>query len=239
MRTGEELLLQVAEEVGIKLAEEQVKKLLIYKDLLKTWNKKFNLTAITDEQGVVIKHFIDSLLSIKAVDFPPRAKVVDVGTGAGFPGIPLKIWEPRLFLVLVDASKKRITFLQAVINQLELEEVKAVHARAEDLGQERGFREEFDTAVARAVAPLNVLAEYCLPLVRLNGVFLALKGPEGEIELKQAETALEELGGKVEKVERCILPRMREKRTLIVVRKVLKTPEKFPRRAGIPAKRPL
>ncbi len=206
-----------------------------YRELI-DWNARVNLTAITERDQVTVKHFLDSLSVAPLV--PPTASVVDIGAGAGLPGIPLKIALPHLRLTLMDATRKKVDFLQHIIAALALQETRAVQARAEDLGRDPAYREQFDVALARAVAPLPVLAEYALPLVRVGGAFIAQKGIAIEEELQRAEHAIARLGGRVREVRVVQLPGL-EPRHLIVVDKTAPTPSGYPRRAGIPERKPL
>jgi 16S rRNA (guanine527-N7)-methyltransferase len=203
------------------------------------WNSKFNLTRITDPTEIVIKHFLDSLSCLAAADFPLDAKVIDVGTGAGFPGIPIEIVRPDLNITLLDSTRKRLAFLESVAVELELGGILLAHGRAEDAGQDIERREFYDIAVARAVARMNALAEYMLPLVRLGGFAIAQKGPDIADELKEAEPGITLLGGEVEKVGRATLPYSDITRTIIVIRKVLNTPPAYPRKPAAIHKQPL
>lgn len=232
----EDLLKEGAEEYGISLDDSKITALLQYKGLLLEWNEKINLTAIVDDREVIVKHFIDSLSIMPFLK--EIQNLVDVGTGAGFPGIPLKIAQPTLEVVLLDSLDKRIGFLKTVISDLQLEGISAVHSRAEDAGSAPQYREKFDTAVARAVASLPVLLEYCLPLVKTGGIFLAMKGGNAE-ELAGSRKALELLGGEVEEVREFTLSGSDIKRTIIIVRKLRQTSTKYPRKAGKPSKEPL
>lgn len=204
----------------------------IYAELLTKWNSVMNLTAITDPEGIVIKHFLDSVLPLSMFDLPQSASVIDVGTGAGFPGIPLKIMRNDISLTLLDSLNKRLSFLKCVADELGID-CKLVHSRAEDAGSSL-LRESFDIATARAVARLEALSEYCLPLVKVCGSFAALKGADGIAELENAQNAIKILGGEVSEVKEYRLPN-NDKRTLIIVKKVLPTPKKYPRRKGISA----
>lgn len=224
-------------EYGVALTREQEERFDSYCRLLLEWNEKMNLTAIREPEGVLIKHFIDSLALLKYAELPQGAVVIDVGTGAGFPGIPLKIARPDLKLTLLDSLNKRLVFLQEVSQALGIE-AKLIHSRAEEGGKLPGLRQRFDVAVSRAVASLNLLAEYCLPFVKTGGVFLAAKGPEIEEELSQGEKAIRLLGGNVEKVERYALPD-ESRRTLVVIRKERPTPAQYPRHGSKIAKKPL
>ncbi len=200
-----------------------------YSNMLVDWNTRINLTAITDDAGISTKHFLDSLLALSAAEIPNGAAVIDVGTGAGFPGIPIKIVRGDISLTLLDSLQKRVGFLTAVCDELMLSNTECVHARAEEEAKHR--RERYDAAVSRAVAPLRVLSEYCLPYVKVDGVFLALKSNDIEEELADAEQIIKTLGGKVERVARLPLPETDITRSVIVVRKLSETPPRFPRRA--------
>ena len=205
-----------------------LQRLEIYFKLLVEWNEKMNLTAITDEHGVAVKHFADSLTLFNFVDVKKNASIIDVGTGAGFPGVVLKIARPDIKLTLLDSLNKRLTFLDTVLNDIGLDS-ELVHSRAEEGGKNKLYREKFDIAVSRAVARLNVLCEYCLPYVKVGGLFAAMKGPNADEELNGAENALKLLGGKVEKVHKFNLPCDEGERTIIVIKKVKPTPKQYPR----------
>ena len=224
-------------EYGVSLTDIQVNQFDLYRELLKEWNQKINLTAIEDDQEIVLKHFIDSL-SIMPYLKNESAKLIDVGTGAGFPGIPLKICADKIEVTLLDSLEKRIKFLNEIITSLKLSGIKAVHFRAEDAGIDKTFREKYDICVARAVANLPVLLEYCLPFVKINGIFIAMKGSStGEFD--KCEKALDILGGKIEKIDKFLLPDSNIERNVVVVRKFRQTPTKYPRKAGKPSKEPL
>jgi 16S rRNA (guanine527-N7)-methyltransferase len=223
---------------GLALTEDQEGLLIAYVEELILANQRMNLTAITDPEEVAVKHILDSLAAALAVELAEGMTLLDVGSGGGLPGIPLKIFQPGLILTLMEASRKKAEFLEAVCTRLFPEGWQVVWSRAEDAG--RGpLRESFDLVTARAVAPLPVLAEFCLPLVRVGGRFLALKGPDGERELEDGARAIEVLGGRPEKTIRVVLPRDAGERLLIAIEKTGITPAKYPRRAGIPEKRPL
>lgn len=224
-------------EYGLNLTDEHIDKLIKYKELLKEWNKKINLTAIEDDKDIAIKHFIDSFSVNQYIDIGDT-KIIDVGTGAGFPGIPLKIVNSRLDITLLDSLDKRIKFLDLVIENLELDKICAVHGRAEDLGILDLHREKYDICVARAVASLPVLLEYCLPLVRVGGIFIAMKGSNIE-ELEESQKALSLLGGEIKKIDEIHLPFTNNVRKIIIIRKFRHTPTKYPRKAGKPSKQPL
>lgn len=228
---------ELCEEEGIQLSEKQLGQFQRYMELLVEWNEKMNLTAITDPEGVTVKHFFDSLLLLKAVEVPEGAKLIDVGTGAGFPGIPVAIARPDVQLTLLDSLNKRLVFLAEVCRELGLQ-ADIRHARAEEGGRQKELREQFDFATARAVAGMNVLCEYCLPFVKTGGAFIAMKGPDGEEESKQAARAIGVLGGKTEKLEQFTLPDG-SRRCIAVVRKVRETPEAYPRHGSKISKKPL
>lgn len=221
---------------GAELDDDMLRQLFRYKGLLLEWNEKMNLTAITDDKEIILKHFVDSLSIVPYIK--EAGSLIDVGTGAGFPGIPLKIAIPSLDTVLLDSLEKRVGFLGTAISELGLEGIKAVHMRAEDAGKSAEFRERFDAAAARAVASMPVLLEYCLPFVRTGGVFIAMKGSSTE-EISMSEKALEILGGKIEEVKEFTLPDTDIKRSIVIVRKLRQTPTKYPRKAGKPSKEPL
>lgn len=230
------LLKEGAAEYGVQLDDRTVSAFMAYKGLLLEWNEKMNLTAIEEDRDVILKHFVDSL-SV-APFLKDIHSMIDVGTGAGFPGIPLKIAVPSLEVVLLDSLEKRVGFLNTVLSGLRLQGISAVHSRAEDAGSSPKYREKFDAAVARAVAALPVLLEYCLPLVKPGGLFIAMKGSSAE-EVEASAKALEILGGKLEAVKEFALPNSNINRTLILVRKLRQTPTKYPRKAGKPSKEPL
>ena len=226
--------------LNLQLTSPQIAAFQIYADELVRRNQEFNLTGITDDAGIQIKHFLDSL-SLLAV-LPPGsspARVVDVGTGAGFPGLPLKIVRSELALTLVEATGKKADFCQGVVDKLGLTDVTVLKARAEELGQDPAHRERYDWALARAVAEMPVLAEYLLPLARLGGHALAQKGPGAPAEAQAAAGALRKLGGEVEQIVPIELPGLDDKRYLVIIRKIAPTPAAYPRRAGMPSKKPL
>jgi 16S rRNA (guanine527-N7)-methyltransferase len=236
-----EPLVKGAREMGIPLTPPQVAAFQrCYRELV-DWNERFNLTAITDWEGVLIRHFLDSLSCLKAIpqEALNGARVIDVGTGAGFPGIPLKIVCPTMRLTLLEATGKKVSYLEHLVEQLALEDVCAIHARAEELGHDPRHRERYDWALARAVAEMPTLLEYLLPLARVGGAVLAQKGERAGAEMQNAEAALNTLGGRTRKLVPVELHGLAETRYLIVVDKVAATPEKYPRRPGMPKKRPL
>ena len=223
-----EKITEIFDHYGIEITPSQYKNLEVYAKMLVEWNEKMNLTAITDPEGITIKHFLDSILPLKKLDVPHGTSLVDVGTGAGFPGLPIKIVRPDIKLTLLDSLNKRVDFLKAVCSETETD-ADCIHLRAEDGGRDPKYREKFDFAVARAVAAMPVLSEYCLPFVKVGGTFAAMKGP-GE-DWKSAESAIKVLGGEVSDVIEYTLPGG-DKRVLIVVGKVKATPEKYPRNSG-------
>lgn len=232
-----ELMLTPLEGLGITVDEKARERLIKYADLLREWNEKINLTAITDPEGIVVKHFLDCALLLTAVKLPESAKVVDVGTGAGFPGMVLKILRPDIEITLMDGLNKRLVFLDEVAKALDLE-VKTVHLRAEEAGKNQSYRERFDLATARAVSRLNVLYEYCLPLVKVGGVFCAMKGPSASEELSEARKAAGILGGGKAEIKETTLTG-EEKRCFVITKKISQTPPKYPRISAKISKQPL
>lgn len=221
----------------MNIDEEKAKKFQKYKDLLLEWNNKINLTAITEENEIILKHFIDSCTILKYIE--DNQKIIDIGTGAGFPGIPLKIMNESLKITLVDSLNKRVNFLNEVISELKLENIEGIHSRAEDLGRDNNYREKYDVATSRAVANLSTLLEYLMPFVKVNGICICMKGPNIEEELNEAKKAINELSGKLEEVYNFKLPNSDIERNIIIVRKVDKIKLKYPRKAGMPAKEPI
>lgn len=226
-------------ELGITLTDKQKQQFDKFYELLVEWNKVMNLTGITDYEEVNEKHFVDSLSIVKAIDMESVESVIDVGTGAGFPGIPLKIAFPHLKVVLLDSLNKRINFLNEVIAQLGLTDIKTIHGRAEDYAKQAEYRENFDLCVSRAVANLSTLSEYCLPYVSMNGMFVPYKSGEIDEELENSKKAVKILGGKIENVVKFQLPGTDIGRSFVKVRKIANTNKKYPRKAGLPAKEPL
>ncbi|RYL90884.1 16S rRNA (guanine(527)-N(7))-methyltransferase RsmG [Sporolactobacillus sp. THM7-4] len=235
MKLLESLLL----DKGIHLSPLQMEQFDTYYRQLVEWNQKMNLTTITDEEDVALKHFYDSVTPAFYFSFKGPLKLCDVGSGAGFPGVPLKIIFPDLQLTIVDALKKRLVFLNSLIESLELRNVSLFHERAEVFACKQEMREHFDLVTARAVANLSVLSEYCLPLVREHGTFIALKGLHAEKEIEQAAHAIRMLGGSLSRTETFILPEEDSRRTLFFIEKTAQTPKKYPRKPGVPAKDPL
>lgn len=228
-----------AEEYGIVLTDLQLEQFDKYFMLLIEWNKKINLTAITEEKEVAIKHMIDSISCWDDKRFSSDSSVIDVGTGAGFPGIPLKIYRPSIKLTLLDSLNKRIKFLSLVTEEIGLDNVECIHARAEEGARNRLLRESFDIAVSRAVARLPVLAEYCIPFVKKGGTFAALKGMRFSEEADEAKNALKVLGGSEAECVEVKLPYIEDKRAVIYIEKIRSTPKVYPRKSGTPDKNPL
>lgn len=232
------LLKDGAAEFGIELSETQLNQFSRYHQSLVSWNEKINLTAITEEREVVLKHFIDSISVLRC--FPQGAKtLIDVGTGAGFPGIPLKIVQGDLNVTLLDSLEKRVRFLDTVIAENQLTGIRASHGRAEDFARDKAHREAYDIGIARAVAALPVLCEYVMPFVRKGGFFIAMKGSEVQQELKEAEKAISILGGTLRKVEHFQLPFDPMERHIILIEKIGHTPSQYPRKSGKPTKSPI
>ncbi len=229
----------VQAQLGIELTPGQIKAFDVYAAELSAWNQRFNLTAITDPDEVRIKHFLDSLTCLLAMGRSPAGRIVDIGTGAGFPGLPLKILCPRLSLTLIESVEKKADFCHHMVDVLGLSRVEVLHARAETVAHLPAHRASYDWAVARAVAALPVLLEYLLPFLRVGGAAVAQKGDTAPAEVASADEALQLLGGAVERLIPVELPQVVEKRYLVVVSKVAATPEGYPRRPGVPAKRPL
>lgn len=225
--------------LGISLTERQIEDFLIYYKMLVEWNQVMNLTSITEYEDVMKKHFIDSMSLIKAYDVTKKASVIDVGTGAGFPGLALKIAFPELQITLLDSLNKRIQFLDAVIDKLGLSGVETIHGRAEDFAKPGKLRGKYDLCVSRAVANLSTLSEYCIPFLRVNGLFISYKSEKAFEEAVAAEKAISVLGGRMKEQIKFQLPDSDIYRNLVVIEKKKETPGKFPRKAGLPAKEPL
>lgn len=226
-----------ANKINIEIKNDEAKKFYDYMNILLEWNEKINLTAITEENEVILKHFIDSITIEKYVK--DNDKVVDIGTGAGFPGIPLNIIRNNANYTLVDSLNKRIKFLEEVINLLELKNIIAVHSRVEDFEKHKENRESYDIATSRAVASLNILLEYLLPLVKVGGICICMKGSNVKEEIEKSEKALDILGGKIEEVKEIVLPDSDIVRNIVIVKKIRPTPSKYPRKAGTAAKEPI
>ena len=228
-----------AGEYGINLNYKLVYQLLFYIELLREWNEKINLTAITEPEEIITKHFLDSMSVFSTGYIKKGDSVIDVGTGAGFPGLVMKIAEPGINLTLLDSLNKRIGFLKTVSEEAGINDINFVHSRAEDAGINPVYREKYDVAIARAVANMSTLSEYLLPFVKVGGYFIALKGPLADEELKNAEKAIATLGGKIEKVEEVDVPFTDLHHKIVVVKKVKPCPKGYPRKAGTPSKKPL
>lgn len=226
---------------GFKLSSKQKEQFATYYNKLIEFNKKVNLTRITDKNEVYLKRFFDSITPLLEFSdlFKGEKSLCDVGAGAGFPSLPIKILCPDLSITIVDSLGKRLKFLDELVSDLSLDKVTLVHSRAEDAGQNKNLREKFDLVTGRAVARMSVLSEYCLPLAKVDGYLVALKGPKAQDELAEAKNAIEVLGGSVKEVKELTLPDTDDERTLIVVKKVKATPKKYPRQAGTPNRKPL
>lgn len=225
--------------LNITLSDIQVKQFLTYYEMLIERNKVMNLTAITEYEEVVNKHFIDSLSIVKVYQNKENIKVIDMGTGAGFPGIPLKIAFPNWNITLLDSLNKRVLFLNDVIKQLQLFDITTIHGRAEDFGKDPNYRENYDLCVSRAVAKLSTLSEYCLPYVKLNGYFIPYKAGNIDSEVNESKKAIKTLGGTLDKLEKFQLPNTDMERSLVVIKKMNHTPKEYPRSAGKPSKEPI
>ncbi|KOO48283.1 16S rRNA (guanine(527)-N(7))-methyltransferase RsmG [Viridibacillus arvi] len=236
---NEEQFVQALKEQGIELSEGQLKQFHTYFELLVEWNEKMNLTAITDQPSVYLKHFYDSISAAFYMDFDKVQSICDVGAGAGFPSIPIKICFPHLQVTIVDSLNKRIQFLTHLSEQLHLDHVEFVHSRAEDFGQNPKYREQFDLVTARAVARLSVLSELCIPLVKTNGHFVAMKAASGDEEMKDAKKALTVLGAKLVDSYSFLLPIEDSERSIFIFNKTKNTPKKYPRKPGVPNKSPI
>ena len=233
------LLEDSLKKLNISIDEDQKSKFSKYYSLLLEKNKVMNLTRITDEEEIIIKHFVDSLMIAKVAEMEKVESLIDVGTGAGFPGIPIKIIWPEIKVTLLDSLDKRVGFLQEAIEELNLEGAEAIHGRAEDFGQDDNYREKFDLCASRAVADLSVLSEYCIPFVKEQGEFISYKADGSEEEIHNAMNAIEALGGSLERIATETIPGTDIKRQFAVIRKIEKTDSKYPRKAGKPSKKPL
>lgn len=233
----EQEIFNLAEKIGIQLKSKEIELFCSYMKNLLEWNTKINLTAITEQKEIILKHFIDSLTIHSYIE--EKNTIMDVGTGAGFPGIPIKIIKKDCNITLLDSLNKRIMFLRDSIDKLGLEHIEAVHARAEEVGREVKYREKYDIVVSRAVAPLNILVEYLIPFVKVGGKVICMKGPKIEEELKQAQKAINQLGGTIDKIDNLRLPDTEIERNIILIKKWKNTPKEYPRKAGIPSKNPI
>lgn len=240
MKKEEMLFIDNLKELGVEIDSKQLEQFNQYYETLVEWNEFMNLTGITEYDEVLLKHFVDSLvLDPNKLITSDKIKLIDVGTGAGFPGLPIKIAFPNVEVVLLDSLNKRIKFLDEVINKLGLENIKTIHSRAEDGGRNKELREKFDIAISRAVANLSSLAEYNLPYVKLGGYFVAMKSGEIDEEAENAKKAIKLLGGQLEKITKFRLPNTDIDRSLVLIKKVKETSKKYPRKAGLPTKEPL
>jgi len=226
-------------KIDINYNEETIRSFKKYKDLIIEWNKKINITSIDSEEEIYLKHFIDSIIIKKYVIIKKGSKTIDIGTGGGFPGIPLKLIDNDMRITLLDSLNKRIKFLNEVVKELNLEEVDCIHARAEELGQDKNYREKYDYGFSRAVASLNVLLEYSLPFIKKNGLFIAFKGSNFKDEIQESKNALNILGGEIIDIKEYSLPETDISRSMIVVKKIKDIPKKYPRKPGTPNKKPL
>ena len=228
---------QISKDININIDDEQAEKFYNYMNSLLEWNEKINLTAITEPDDIIIKHFIDSLTINRYIQL--NKSLIDIGTGAGFPGIPLGLIRADSKILLVDSLNKRVNFLGNVCNSLQLKNISTKHARVEELAHDLNYREKFDYATSRAVAPLNVLLEYMLPFIKNDGYCICMKSSNASIEIEQAKKALDVLGGKIERVDEFNLPGTDMNRTIIIVKKIKNTLNKYPRKPGTPSKDPI
>lgn len=237
-------LVNICNKINIEISDDQINCFEKYYELLIEKNKVMNLTAITDKEDVIVKHFIDSIALIpylldKGININNKLKIIDIGTGAGFPGLPLKIMMPDVKFTLLDSLNKRVSFLNEVIDELKLKDIEALHGRAEDYASDNKYREKYDICVSRAVANLSTLSEYCIPFVKEDGYFISYKAGESEEEINNSKNAIKILGGKINKVEEFVLPGTDVSRVFVFIRKQELTDKKYPRKAGVPAKKPL
>jgi 16S rRNA (guanine527-N7)-methyltransferase len=235
----EQLIHFCSKQLRINLNKKQLNSFNIFQDELLKWNQKFNLTSITDSTEIEVKHFIDSLTCLLAMDATQPLRIIDVGTGAGFPGVPIKIVHPDIDLTLLESTQKKVDFCKYLLKRLNLDHAVIISGRAEEIAHYQEFREGFDFAIARAVAGLPVLMEFLMPFIKIGGDAIALKGKDIQKELDSSKKAVEVLGGEIKDVKKISLPGIGEERNLIVIKKVYHTPLKYPRRPGIPAKKPL
>jgi len=241
LKDDEITLIDGAQKMGINLNKEQIKKFFQYLELLIQWNQKINLTSLKTPQEIIIKHFLDSISCTKTINkyIIEGVSIIDVGTGAGFPGIPIKIVYPSISLSLLEVRKKKVIFLEKIVEEMNFQRVEILNGRAEAFGKCPDYREKYDIALSRAVAPLNTLCEYCLPLVRVGGLFVAQKGRSFREEIDKALKTAQHLGGELIGVENVQIPFINQERYLLVIKKIKDTPSKYPRKEGLPQKRPL
>ena len=230
---------QELQTLGIRLTDIQKRQFDRYYELLIEWNRVMNLTGITEYDEVNLKHFTDSLTIVRVKEMKNISTLIDVGTGAGFPGLPIKIAFPHIKVTLLDSLNKRIKFLDQIVEELGLDDVVTLHGRAEDYAKKDEYREKFDLCASRAVANLSTLSEYCLPFIKKGGCFVSYKSADSDEEIKMSEKALDILGGKIEKIDKFTLPGSDMGRALVMIEKVKNTPRKYPRKAGVPSKEPL
>ena len=235
----ETLLYESCKQMGVLLEQHQLEQFLNYQNLLLQWNEKMNLTAITEKRDVILKHFADCVSIVSEISFEKYASVIDVGTGAGFPGIPLKIVCPSIHMTLLDSLQKIIYFLEEVIAKLSLKNIKCIHSRAEDSGRDIQYREQYDYCVSRAVANLAALSEYCLPFIKIGGMFVALKGKDAEKEVEQSQKAIKALGGEITELKQISIPYTDLQHKIVLIKKVGQTPKQYPRKAGKVLKNPI
>lgn len=233
------LMAKAADDVGLKLSEQQYERFIKYMSLLQEWNEKINLTSITEDEEVIKKHFIDCIKAFKRDELKKAETLIDVGTGAGFPGIPIAIMREDLKITLLDSLNKRINFLNTVIHDLGLENVTTIHSRAEDGARNKDLREQFDISTSRAVANMSVLSEFCLPYVKIDGYFIALKGPSVEQEIEESKNAIGTLGGKLVDICEVSIEETDFKHNLVIVKKIKPCEKIYPRKAGIIRKKPI
>ncbi len=234
-----DIMNDACKDVGLSFNEDNYNKFTQYKDIIKFWNEKINLTAIVEDEQIFKKHFIDCIKIFKFSPLKEAKSIIDVGTGAGFPGIPIKIMKQEVELILLDSLNKRINFLNEVINKIDLKNVKTIHGRAEDFSKKLEYRENVDVAVSRAVANLAVLSELCIPYVKIGGYFVAMKGPSVEDEIKDGKNAISILGGKIEDIIKINIENSDLNHNLVIIKKVKETPKMYPRKAGTANKKPL
>lgn len=236
---SDSILIEGLKELNLPFNKENIDKFNKYKDVLKDWNQKINITSIENDEEIYVKHFLDSIVLLDKNNIYEEKKIIDVGTGGGFPGIPLKILNNNYKLTLLDSLRKRIDFLQIVANELNLEDIIFIHGRAEDFGQNIDYREQYDICVSRAVASLNILCEYCLPFVKVEGYFAAYKSESISEEITNSKNAITKLGGRINNIKEVKIPNTNIIRKIIIIEKVEKTKEIYPRKAGKPSKDPL
>lgn len=234
-----QLLIDATKALNLSINQKQIEQFILYKDLLLEWNNKINLTAITDEKEIILKHFIDSISILTVYKIKDNINVIDIGTGAGFPSVPLKIMCNNINLTLLDSLNKRIKFLNELVDELQLENVKCIHSRAEDSGKDKAYRQKYDLCVSRAVANLSVLSEYCLPFVSVDGYFASFKSININDELNEAKQAIKLLGAEIESVNIIKIPYSDIEHSIVLIKKIRNTPAQYPRKASIISKQPI